>query len=172
MKPCDRRQTENRGGAEQHRCIHNKSEFHLQIVDEDKCSGCPVRVGPPVSELPVVQEGFEYCGFRDGLTCTANGHQVTPEICSRCIGEAAAEEPGLGQRAINYTNALRRWVANGRPVRSQEEIDRIFEEHCKGCEMFDGKMCKSCGCNVGQGDFPLNNKLAMKTEVCPMGRWA
>lgn len=176
MVKCSRRQVENRPSGRQLRCLSKDSEFHLQVVLLDTCAGCPVRQGPPIQEpatasLPVLG-GFKPCNLRLGTTCSANGFQVTPESCDRCIGESAAEEAGLGQKFKNYAMAVRRWVANGKPVRSQEEIDRLFEEHCSKCEMFEDGVCRSCGCSVSSGDFPLTNKLAMKTEVCPMGRWA
>ena len=177
MVSCRKRQVENRPDGRQLRCLHRGAPTALQVVTVNQCALCPVRQGPPVppqapgSSLPVLG-GFKPCNYRMGTTCAANGHQVTPEVCDRCLGESAVEEAGFAERFKNYGMAIRRWVANGRPVRTEEEVQKIFDEHCKTCDMYLDGICRSCGCTVNSGDFPLTNKLKMKTEVCPMGRWA
>jgi hypothetical protein len=101
--------------------------------------------------------------------------EVTPEQCDSCVGEAKAEaeRSGFGAKALAYVDAIKVWIQKGRPRRSDEEVARIFEEHCKGCLRFDPETqsCKSCGCVVAANGHPLNNKISMATESCPLGRW-
>ena len=76
-------------------------------------------------------------------------------------------------RVLRYTRALSRWIKAGRPIRSEEEIRSIFQEHCRLCEERDAQrnVCRSCGCYIGLEAAPLRNKLAMATEDCPKGKW-
>jgi len=39
--------------------------------------------------------------------------------------------PSIFNLAYRYTRALSRWIKAGRPVRSEEEIKRIFETFCE-----------------------------------------
>lgn len=133
--------------------------------------------------LPVLETPPEYpeCPYRskgrEGFICSITNLPVTPDICHRCTEITEIEErknqAKLGTKIYNYFGAVRRWVASGRPRRSKEEIERLFQEHCKGCDMYDAKKhaCKSCGCNVSEDADPLDNKLAMATEHCPLGRF-
>jgi len=74
-------------------------------------------------------------------------------------------------RAYRYTRALSRWIKAGRPVRSEEEIKRIFETCCKPCEAYEGGTCRYCGCQVNFAKASMLNKIAMATEDCPLKKW-
>lgn len=194
---CSKRQRELYKGEERHRCIHPEAETKGQFVTEPVCEQCPLVVlkiktckekqkEAKVSfatqhSLPVIDEGYPQCPYRfngnEGKSCAITGLAVTADICNRCneitMVEEKKNQASLGKKVVNYFGAVRRWVASGRPTRTPEEIKAIFEEHCSKCEMYDKKnhSCKSCGCSVASGGDPLNNKLAMKTERCPLGRW-
>lgn len=197
MVECIKRQEERRNGEVQHRCLNNEAEQFRQIVTMPECEGCPVRkfrppTGSPCSQkqehhvfsLPILDgpaivdmAGFSPCPFRyKGLTgphCSITSLPVTPEICNRCDEETREHTAGTVDKIANYFGAIRRWVAAGRPTRTPEEVRQLFEDHCKGCERYDQKKhaCKTCGCAVaGEGD-PLDNKLAMASEHCPLGRF-
>ncbi len=77
------------------------------------------------------------------------------------------------KRAARWVSASARWVAAGRPKRSQAEIDRIYLEVCLPCPRFvpDLGGCGVCGCRLSQRRKALVNKIAMATESCPEGRW-
>ena len=68
-----------------------------------------------------------------------------------------------------YSQALRRWIAAGRPVRSDHRVQAIFETCCQPCEHFDAnrQVCKLCGCRVRPSGSALANKLKLATERCP-----
>jgi len=81
--------------------------------------------------------------------------------------------PGYFDMAFRYTRALSRWIKAGRPVRSEEEITRIFETFCEPCEARDAESssCRYCGCRVNLTQSAMMNKIAMATEECPVDKW-
>lgn len=185
MLECRKRQVERKNGETTHRCINKKAEAYRQPVDNSICSQCPVRViadkqklkhaKKSTQSLPIVEDsGYPACEFRINtgeLKCGVTGLPVNQEICNRCVKDTKDETPNLFQKAVNYSKAVRRWIAAGRPVRTQEEIDKIYDEHCSGCAMFIDGVCNSCGCPASRDQPPLRNKLKMATEACPLGRF-
>lgn len=197
--PCSKRQNENYKGEVRHRCINPEAEPYKQLVVIQQCAACPVRAVRKKQESKVKEdpfavfnleklpdatkmEGYPVCPFRhqghNALMCAITGLPVNQEICHRCDSETRYHqdkdhEASATDKIANYFGAIRRWVASGKPTRTQEEIDRIFNEHCSGCEKYDKEKhaCKSCGCKLSTKGTPLGNKLAMATEVCPLGRW-
>jgi len=125
--------------------------------------------------LPVVQDsGYPACEFRINtgkLTCGVTGLEVDKEICTRCAKDSKMETPNLMQKAVSYAKAVRRWVAAGKPERTQEEVEAIYEEHCSKCALFRNGVCNACGCPASTDQPPLRNKLRMATEACPLGRF-
>lgn len=170
MTNCIKRQREESDQGTQHRCLNKRADPYLQIVDDRVCESCPVKVLLSRS-LPVFNG--PPCEFRQGSSCGVTGLPVDKDICTRCVKEAKDEMATLGDKISNYASAVRRWVAAGRPVRSDKQVAEIYENHCSGCQMFDAEKqaCKSCGCAVSKGSFPLTNKLKMATESCPLGRF-
>jgi len=81
--------------------------------------------------------------------------------------------PGLRARVSKYSWAAGRWIAAGRPVRDEEEVQQIFETLCRPCEHFDAQkeICNTCGCRVRRDGMALTNKIRMATERCPRGMW-
>lgn len=188
MEPCLKRQVENYKGVVQHRCLNPKSSEHLQVVQPTACSACPVRMimaakgcdstpRPTLVSLPVVEDGYTPCPHRmhiHGKTlCGLSSLETDREICGRCEATVQEETQSYAGKAMQYASAIRMWFVAGRPTRSKEEIERIFRDHCSGCQKYDAenKSCKSCGCAVSTGGRPLTNKIAMGTEHCPLGRW-
>ncbi|MCS7226534.1 MAG: hypothetical protein NZ821_06025, partial [Gloeomargarita sp. SKYB31] len=71
---------------------------------------------------------------------------------------------------MNYSQALLRWFAAGRPTRPPEEIQRILAI-CQACEFYRDGHCTVCGCRVTGDEQAWKNKIAMATETCPKGKW-
>lgn len=122
--------------------------------------------------------GFELlCPYREftegGPMCQVTGLPVTPEICGRCDEDAREATATLSDKMFNFSSAIRKWVAKGRPTRTDEEVEQILNEHCRKCDRYDPvkHVCKACGCIAKTGGSPLTNKLKMKTESCPLGRF-
>lgn len=181
--PCRKKQVEIKGGQENHRCLHKEATTYKGYVDDSVCGSCPLRVfaeprvikikGKPNTGLPVLgaAEGFPTCEFRAGRICMVTNKEVTAAVCQRCAIETKDHIATLPEKFTNYATAIRKWIAAGRPVRSDAVVEEIFEKHCSTCSMFDPKKraCKSCGCAVNKSPFPLTNKLKMATESCPLG---
>ena len=79
--------------------------------------------------------------------------------------------PSLATQAKNLAVATARDVLAGRPRRTPEECEEIFQVHCKGrdtgqrCEFLrTDERCAKCGC-------PLREKIPMAREHCPAGKW-
>lgn len=183
---CRKKQAETqKDGSQVSRCINSKSKFNLTIVDDSACGGCPVKVACAASALRPQQDPAyahpEYvpCEHRRQdtktfvINCGVTGLPVTPEQCSACDKETRDRVATLGDKLVGYAGAIKRWVAAGRPTRTEEEIIAIFRDHCGNCEMYDKEKhsCKNCGCSLALTGNPLTNKLAMGTEHCPLGRW-
>jgi len=86
--------------------------------------------------------------------------------------EPAAERLGVSLTDVShYAQALARWTAAGFPVRDQAEVEKIEAEICRPCEKYANGRCKTCGCMVNKSSVAVANKLRMRTEVCPLGKW-
>lgn len=115
---------------------------------------------------------------------------VRPGICNRCklSREAPPEKtveavfaektdepqpPGLAFRVLTYTQAVAEWLAAGRPERSDEEIQRIYKEHCEPCSWRKrhGDICRGCGCRGAAYGMAVFNKIKMATQHCPRDKW-
>uniref|UniRef100_A0A6M3K6I1 Glycosyltransferase n=1 Tax=viral metagenome TaxID=1070528 RepID=A0A6M3K6I1_9ZZZZ len=80
------------------------------------------------------------------------------------------DTPSLIGRVLSWKEAIKRWNAAGRPVRSDEEVAWILREHCQPCEHYSPKrkQCKICGCFSRAKGMPEFNKPKMATEKCPL----
>lgn len=189
MEECRKRQVERRGDEVKHRCIHKKADTYRQHVSESVCASCPLRdyieksreskVGKKAPKsLPIVDTSdYPSCEFRFAKVgqpiCVVTNLGVDKEICRRCTKGEKMETASLKDKVINYSKALRKWVAAGRPERSDERVQQLFDEHCSKCSMFDKKkgVCNSCGCPSNTDQPAIRNKLKMATEHCPLGRF-
>jgi len=86
--------------------------------------------------------------------------------------EEPLENPQLVPPEIRHPRAWTRWIKAGRPVRSQEEIQKIYEI-CQQCKALDTETnsCKYCGCRIASHGNPLRSRIAMATERCPVEKW-
>lgn len=77
--------------------------------------------------------------------------------------------PSLLQKAANFASSAVKHVAAGMPKASQEQVDQRFAI-CQGCEHYDGKACRLCGCPVVR-EQAFVSKLSWANEKCPAGKW-
>jgi len=75
----------------------------------------------------------------------------------------------LAEKLVNFAKSAARHVAAGMPQASDEEVTRRFAI-CEGCEHFDGKACRQCGCPVVR-EKQFLSKLSWADESCPVGKW-
>jgi hypothetical protein len=173
MIECDKRQREFHNSELKHRCLEQRAGTYLEIVSESTCANCPIY---RPNRLPVIEDSkYPPCQFRShygGTMCQASGLPTNPDACNKCV-KITTDTLTFTDKVKNYASAVQKWVANGRPTRTEEEVKEIFENHCSKCNLYDREKesCNSCGCAVNTKDFPLVNKIKMKTEVCPLGQW-
>jgi hypothetical protein len=172
------------------RCVNKACDSFLEIVDSDLCSGCPFKVTNSKKcdncegvKDEVSSETSERFTFEDlknaGIDAEdlrkgkISSGEVAQALNLKMMAEDGKEYPALTVQLMNYQNALRKWQAGGRPVRSPEEIKEILETHCKGCDWYDASSsrCKGCGCRVTEGGMAIFNKIKMATEHCPKELW-
>ena len=122
----------------------------------------------------------ELCQFErleDGfLVCRICGLRA-PKIASNPVAvcrprrKPVADDTGvpLLERAANFAASAFRHVAAGAPRCTDEQI---AERHaiCVGCEHYDGKACRKCGCPVVR-KYQWVSKLSWAGESCPVGKW-
>ena len=81
------------------------------------------------------------------------------------------KEISTTKKLSNYRKAIVKWISAGRPVRSDEEVERIYNQFCNSCEFKLNRSCILCGCKVNKAKSALFNKIKMATEECPKGFW-
>ena len=82
---------------------------------------------------------------------------------------ATVEMPSVFIRGINFAGAMARWASTGFKLRSQVEIDERLAI-CQACPKLQGDTCSVCGCNCNANG--VINKLALKGQACPLGKWS
>ena len=73
--------------------------------------------------------------------------------------------------AGRYARALIHWVWMGRPMRTQKEIEHIYDAYCSPCSELvvkdKGSECAICGCRLDRTKVSVKNKIALATTSCP-----
>lgn len=134
------------------------------------CKKCGLKFHTDRLTLPVACG----CGFVDweGNCATEDNRPVQ-------------EDSPLVTRAVRWIGAATRWTLAGCPVRSDQEVEQIFREHCSPCPFFTGMTCKHHGCSCQVRDVAgeassivgrlvstiFSNKLRWRTEKCPAEKW-
>lgn len=72
---------------------------------------------------------------------------------------------------FSSTNA-RTFMEQHRPQQDLCSIEEIDHRHdiCLSCDSFKNNSCEQCGCSLTR-DRNYMNKLAIKTESCPIKKW-
>lgn len=98
---------------------------------------------------------------------------VGVQQCRLCKDFEKHQDPGKLRLLASKAAAVLKWEAANRPVRTQEEVNERLAI-CRACPFmmvgnYRGEFCGKCGCPVNDKlSHPTNNKLAMKTEICPL----
>lgn len=83
------------------------------------------------------------------------------------------------KNGVQYAKAVYKWAKCNYPVRTAKEIQDRFAI-CQKCEHFEAiskkpwrGRCRKCGCYLGKhkNRFIVGNKIAMRTEQCPINKW-
>ena len=182
MFKCEKRQRIVKQGATTFRCLNNRSGVYTQEVDEGVCSRCPTPVTRHKRKCPKLS-GRDSVVNRDPEGYRELVDTQDPEIVQMIqasgidMGEFEKTQiphyPSISMQIWSYKEALIKWNKAGRPTRTQEEVEKIHEEFCVGCEWYDvdQKRCRGCGCKVTVGSIAVMNKIKMGTEHCPKDKW-
>jgi hypothetical protein len=81
----------------------------------------------------------------------------------------ASKPKSLMQRVITFAGARRDHLQDGMAKCEQHEIEARLKI-CEQCPSFTGTHCRECGCACG-GNATFFNKLAWRSERCPLGHW-
>ncbi len=137
--------------------------------------------GYGLDEHPDVYEcqNAEAHGGRGVCTITnPTGHQFGGALLANCetcplyapaLQDDASESLSLQVKAVHFATAMARWAGNGFAMRSQDEINERLAI-CQACPNLVDKHCKLCGCACVETNQVMN-KLALKSEKCPIGKW-
>ncbi len=102
--------------------------------------------------------------------CGLTVHAKDPtKVFTGCPGEPRKFPPLLKQ-ARNYAKAVTEHVASGMQTRTDEEVINLLQI-CETCEKYSDGRCTVCGCRVSSEKNAFANKLRMKSQKCPEGRW-
>jgi hypothetical protein len=139
-------------------CVNSASSFCGMEATDVQCAQCDKSEPPAAMPLPP----------RPNIT---KPHRHRRDRTTS--DEAPPKEPSLAKRILTYTEAVAEWIAAGRPERTDEEVQRIFKEHCEKCNWRKRRsnICRGCGCRVVSYGMAVTNKLKMATQHCPRSKW-
>lgn len=110
-----------------------------------------------------------FCSITNKITC--------PASCKECDGAVSnispKEYPSLATELNTYLYAVKNWIQEGRPTRTDAEVKHLHDQYCSKCDWYDTEQqrCKGCGCKTRAEGAALLNKLRMSTQHCPKQLW-
>lgn len=79
------------------------------------------------------------------------------------------DEPTLPEKARQYIASTKDWLSEGRPERTDLEVQAILKI-CRSCDEWENGQCRLCGCQINESSG-WTNKARRTTEHCPKGHW-
>jgi len=156
---CEKRQKVVQRGQTFYRCLNVRCDLHGERVSDEQCAQCPMAT--------VFKK-------RPCLKIPGPCHECREKERELAAKQPSAPEyPALLMQLMSWKEAVKKWREAGKPVRSDEEVNAILEQHCKACSWYDKdkRRCKGCGCKVTDGGIAVFNKVRMATEHCPRDLW-
>jgi hypothetical protein len=98
-----------------------------------------------------------------------DGNTITIDETHAAYPRRRARGVSLATKAANFATSAAKHVAAGMPQATDEQVAERFAI-CQGCEHFDGKACRKCGCPVVR-EKKFFSKLSWANESCPVGKW-
>lgn len=103
--------------------------------------------------------------------CTVCGRRIRtsyyPLVKVKCPGKRELSTAG---KLKNYARAVTRHILTGCETRTDEEVSELLNI-CRTCDHYQNGTCSVCGCRINSGKSAFANKLRMKTQKCPKGKW-
>jgi hypothetical protein len=110
----------------------------------------------------------QIAGFESTLAgCDGVGGVVTEQPSPAA---APNDLPPVHIRGWNFAGAMARWAGSGFQMRTQAEIDERLAI-CQACPHLVNDHCSLCGCKCVATNQVVN-KLALKGQECPIGKWS
>jgi hypothetical protein len=97
-----------------------------------------------------------------------DGDTITVDESHPAYPRAKAGPP-LITKAANFAVSTAKHLAAGMPRATDEQVAARFAI-CQGCEHFDGRACRKCGCPIVR-ERQFVSKLSWANEKCPVGKW-
>jgi hypothetical protein len=111
--------------------------------------------------------------LEDGATEQANA--IISQM-KHCVDDVNVTDTAISQdlpplhiRGWNFAGAMARWAGEGFQRRTQDEIDERLAI-CQACPHLVNDHCSLCGCKCVATNQVVN-KLALKGQECPIGKW-
>lgn len=117
---------------------------------------------------------FTYDENKNLWVCEVCGRTVNAPkeniVLAKCKG--IVSEPSLPQKMVNYAKAVTKHIFTGGGTRTDEEVKKLLAI-CKSCNLFNNERmyCTVCGCKCNANKSAFTNKLRMKSQQCPRGKW-
>lgn len=82
------------------------------------------------------------------------------------------------RRGLNFAIAYSKWAKAGKPLRTDEQIFKLYDDYCSKCPLDafikkgpDRGICDKCGCHIKRVSASEDkvNMLAWPTEGCKDG---
>jgi hypothetical protein len=115
-----------------------------------------------------VQRGYTLDEVRACIV-SEDGDQITVDETHAAYPSKPKPGVSLQLKAVNFATSAARHVAAGMPQATDEQVAERFAI-CQGCEHFDGRACRQCGCPVVR-ERKFLSKLSWAGESCPVGKW-
>lgn len=114
---------------------------------------------------------FVYDDDKKLWICSVCGREVNAPkeniVLAKCKGE-----PSFTQKAVNYMKAVTKHLITGAATRTDDEVAQCLKI-CESCDVYnsEGKYCRICGCKCNANKSAFTNKIRMKSQQCPRGKW-
>lgn len=105
-------------------------------------------------------------------TCSECGRTVKADA-GTIIHASCRQLPNPLTRMTRYAHAIYTHVTTGAQTRSDEEVQNLLTI-CQSCDKYNRRResCLICGCKCNMNKSAFLNKLRMKSQSCPAGKWA
>lgn len=113
-----------------------------------------------------------FCSFisiGDRLECSKCGNKIKVVDNIDEIPKLPCRSPLIGN---NIPNSIHTFANAAIEDNNLCSLSTIEQRHniCNSCEYYQNNSCSQCGCAIIR-DRNYLNKIAIKTERCPMGLW-
>lgn len=156
---------DNMGYCQRHQTAHKGTDLVIALRNDERAEQYRLLWDKQAAGIDIFQE-------------YADQQQMQWEAISE-VEEIRRKDgsPSTFQRVFNFGKALLNHAADGFQKRTKEEIEQILDKHCSKCTIqqggfFDNGVCThaDCGCSVSREEV-FFNKLAWRSEKCPIGKW-